>query len=249
MEGHYFNEKSICEDCDSGYESNEDSIINNYSDNNININKHNDINSKKIKSLKDYISKLPFEIKYHIYSYIPLFKQKYNRKLILDKSNQPNFKFKKHDETKVMGYEVNWQKFNIGDCVIHRGNTKNAFREKKLYIRSWCINCRYPNNQQLGNGEDYFKYIYNYKCKSCRDLERYSIGGVLAYTGYRVCRGCLDKYEDRNYEKPEYCDNCFVVNIKQVFNTIIYNCKINNRKILIFDSDTKLICYPKKIKI
>jgi len=198
----------------------------------IEINKVIKENNNQLNNINQYIhkvkknSELPNEIKYKILLDVLKYKR---REFKIKKSNQHFSMFKEYNEMANYTGDIDWEKYRIGDVVLHRGNTSYAFREKKEYIRSYCIKCKYPNNEKLGNGKDYFRYPDNYKCKSCRHEERYPCGGILADTGYKICRNCFESFKynkDINYDSQNYCKWCndiriFDVNIKTINKTKI----------------------------
>jgi hypothetical protein len=96
----------------------------------------------------------------------------------------------------INSYNIDFDIYRIGDCISYKGNTKNAFREKKIYIRGWCVKCKGPNNEL----EDL--------CKSCREVERHGYSAILADTGYKVCTNCYERFKYINYSKDIYCLWC-----------------------------------------
>lgn len=146
--------------------------------------------------------------------------QPFRRKQSLIKSNQSIYDFKKYDPG-VTNDKINWDQYKIGDCVIYRGWTSRAWLSKSAYIRSYCIKCTESINDKLK--EDYFEYPNNYKCKSCRNVERYGGLAVLGDTGYKICVNCFERFKYKNYN-DKLCFNCKSVNILDYYKFLLkYN--------------------------
>jgi hypothetical protein len=209
-----------------------------------------EIISKRIYKNKNNLLSLPNEIKNKILN-ITLDCIK-NDKINISKNNYSMFK--QYNEYNGYSYQIDLNKYKIGDCIIHRGNTKWAYKDKKMYIRSWCIHCKQPNNEKLD--ENYFKYPDKYKCKSCRHEERYPCGGVLSPTGYKICKNCYERFKYKNYNTDFYCNNCYYI-IKLFTPRYLYNiyrytykyfCEIKNRKIITREPIYNRLISYKKIK-
>lgn len=143
----------------------------------------------KIKEIKDF----PNEIKNKILLDILQYKR---RNYKLGKSKQQIYKFIKYNEMDKLSYNIDFDIYRIGDCILHRGKTNYSFREKRLYIRGWCIKCKSPNNEL----EDI--------CKSCREVERYDRMAILADTGYKICHNCYERFKYVDWDKDKYCSWC-----------------------------------------
>jgi hypothetical protein len=159
------------------------------------------------------------EIKNKILRYI----FQYERENNIRKSKQHYLLFKKYDEITQLSYKIDFDKYRIGDCVIHRGNTSYAFRPKKIYIRSWCIKCKGPNNEELSN--NYFTNKYNkYVCKSCRNVESYGGMAILADTDYKICKNCYERFKYTSLNKDIYCELCQTIRIFEPNEIINKSC-------------------------
>jgi hypothetical protein len=120
--------------------------------------------------------------------------------------------------------DIDWSKYRIGDVISYRGNTSWAYREKKMYIRSWCIDCQDPSKQPIK--DNYFRNKYNYQCNSCWYHENSTKLGVRNSSGYKICTNC---YERMPFDTiSSVCNYCLNVNI---FYLEIKNPKVKNKSI------------------
>jgi hypothetical protein len=143
----------------------------------------------KIKEVKD----LSVEIKNNILLNILRHKRRNHK---LEKSKQQIYKFIKYNEMDNLSYNIDFDKYRIGDCISHRGKTNYSFREKKLYLRGWCIKCKGPNNELSDI------------CKSCREVKKHCGMAILADTGYKICINCYERFKYSDWNKDIYCLWC-----------------------------------------
>lgn len=126
----------------------------------------------------------------------------------LIKSNQSYHDFIMYDEYRNKNIDFN--KYKIGDCVIISPIAKWGWKERKIYIRSYCYNC--TDIMNTGLDENYFEN--KPFCKSCE---------VYAFTsrnGYNICKNCFEKFNYKNLDE-KLCDNCKSVNILDYYKYLL----------------------------
>lgn len=126
-------------------------------------------------------------------------------------SKKHNSQFTIHD--KYNDKNVNIFKYRIGDCVIVSPIAKWGWKERKIYIRSWCKMCYYPTN----NND-----IHNSICKQCDNLDRFN-RGLVSTNNRRICKICYNVYIKEN-EDNIYCTKCDYIS-KINLNLIKAPCK------------------------
>lgn len=202
MEGHYI-EKENCYDCnnDSGYEKNDEII---------------DITKNQILKIKsiDEIYKLPNEIIYNIKKYLIPHLQPFRRKHNIIKSNLPNDDFTVYDFYNKRKVKIDWSKYKIGDKIITSPYAKWGWREREIYIRCYCPNCKDINDYRSTKlKEDYFEHYYNYYCKECNNGRNgMKPNSNLSRT---ICRNCFESFNiyhkingEHIYDTNTICSDC-----------------------------------------
>lgn len=157
--------------------------------------------------------KFPTEIILCILKYVTLH---FRSSINIIKSNLPYQRFNIVD---LYDYsrkkKINWDLFSIGDCVITAPSASWGFRERKMYIRSYCFNCTDVINDNIDYNyvryiqihyskvKPHFmdKYISPPFCKQCRNYAFCSTGG------YKICINCYEKYKYKINDK-HLCFRC-----------------------------------------
>lgn len=138
--------------------------------------------------------------------------QPFRRQQNLIKSNQSYHDFIKYDE--YHNRNIKWDKYKIGDCVIVSPNAKWGWKERKIYIRSYCYNCKDIMNTELDDN-----YIENKPfCNSC---EHYAF---CSSRGYKICRNCFERFK-YNHVDDKICSDCNSVNILEYYKYLLKNDK------------------------
>lgn len=195
MYGHYCNEtqnycEGACEEYNSSFDSGIDSDM--AQEETVEDSTYHHDDNKPIE-----IKVFPFEIKQLIFNFmfsdILLLKRKEHK---LKMSKQSIVYFTEYSEMEIFRNNIDWDKYRIGDVVLYKGNTTYAWREKKMYIRGWCIKCKGPNNDLES------------LCGSCESVERDGGMAILADTGYKICINCYERFKYIDYHKDTYCKWC-----------------------------------------
>jgi hypothetical protein len=159
---------------------------------------------KKIKSINE-IYKLPNEIYKNIMYYLL---QPFRRQQTLIKSKQSYHEFIKYDE--YHNKNINFNKYKIGDCIIVSPKAKWGWKERKIYIRSYCYNCTDIMNTELDENNLENKPI----CNSC---EHYSF---TSRNGYNICTNCFERFKYKNVSE-KLCIDCTSVNILDYYKYLL----------------------------